>query len=444
MLLERLVNYLWDILWIIIFGASVFSFFAIKRKIPKELIKNSSTPNPGSEHMKKNHHQLFFASIAGSVGLGNIFVVIDAMQQGGPGIIIWLWIGALLGRYLKFWELLFSLESATTINKEKFTGGMVYVQGAFTGIFGKILAIIFTGFLLLYSVEVYQFSSLVKITSNTILFYIPQISLFYGHYLQFFCGLTFLALLFFLREGKKFLQSVTVLMKIFFLGYFSFFAFLMIKNFQLILPIFQEIFHSTFSLQCGYKAKLQSVVAGISTAIYSQDIAIGYEGVMQKYAKVNPDGFVSYCKKIISGNVIDVSVCTASALIAIIHCKSRGIAYNSLSSIEIISQVFQAIPMGEFIFAILVFCAAFTTVATYLQAGNITLSYVKKRYGLNWLGNSFNLAAFPILMGSIYYPLGMLKNIMLLSAGCLVLINCLAIFRLINKRPIGSVVVQDI
>ena len=53
MLLERLVNYLWDILWIIIFGASVFSFFAIKRKIPKELIKNSSTPNPGSEHMKK-------------------------------------------------------------------------------------------------------------------------------------------------------------------------------------------------------------------------------------------------------------------------------------------------------------------------------------------------------------------------------------------------------
>jgi AGCS family alanine or glycine:cation symporter len=437
MLLDILVNYLWEGLWIIIFLTSIFAFFSIRRKIPSHLFKNKEPANNEEKEIKKNHHYLFFASMAGAVGLGNIFVVIDAVQKAGPGVIFWLWIGAGLGRYLKFWELFFSLENAAMVNGEKFTGGMVYIHKAFNGKFGKILTMIFTVLLLLYSIELYQFSSLVKVTVTTIMHYIPQIALSHSTFLQFCCGFLFLFMLFILGEGKKFLDSVTILMKIFLIGYFSLFAFLVIKNIALIPDIFKEIFYSIFSFKQGFNGKLNAIVAGISTAIYSGDIAIGYEGVMQKYAKVTPEGLPAYCKKIIQSNIIDVSVCTASALIAIIHCKSRGLAYNFASSMEIISQVFASIPMGKFIFAILIFCAAFTTVATYLQAGNITLNYVKKVYNFSWLGNRFNFFAFPVLIGSIYYPLDMLKNIMLLSAGFLILINCLTIFRLINIRKRG-------
>lgn len=48
--------------------------------------------------------QAFTISLAGRVGLGNIFGVAAALILGAPGAIFWMWIVAMLGMSTSFFE----------------------------------------------------------------------------------------------------------------------------------------------------------------------------------------------------------------------------------------------------------------------------------------------------------------------------------------------------
>ena len=49
--------------------------------------------------------RLFFTSIAGMVGIGNIVSVIIAVTIGGPGALVWLWVAGFVGMLVKYSEV---------------------------------------------------------------------------------------------------------------------------------------------------------------------------------------------------------------------------------------------------------------------------------------------------------------------------------------------------
>lgn len=65
-------------------------------------------------------------ALAGTLGVGNIAGVANAMALGGAGAIFWMWISALLAMILKYAEILLAVRYRETAPDGSHTGGAVY------------------------------------------------------------------------------------------------------------------------------------------------------------------------------------------------------------------------------------------------------------------------------------------------------------------------------
>jgi AGCS family alanine or glycine:cation symporter len=65
-------------------------------------------------------------ALAGTLGVGNIVGVANALWIGGAGAILWMWISALVAMILKYAEIVLAVSHRRTDGKERFFGGAVY------------------------------------------------------------------------------------------------------------------------------------------------------------------------------------------------------------------------------------------------------------------------------------------------------------------------------
>ena len=88
--------------------------------------------------------QALSAVLAATVGLGNISGVSIAINQGGPGVLVWMWVTALIGASIKF----FSASLAVSIRKKDENGdylaGPMYYMSLGIKKWGRPLAIWFS------------------------------------------------------------------------------------------------------------------------------------------------------------------------------------------------------------------------------------------------------------------------------------------------------------
>ena len=99
----------------------------------KELIAEGSETARGQNPVK-----LYFASVSGMAGLGNIVAVIKAILIGGPGALVWLWIAALCGMIIKYAEIYLGIKYRRKNKHGGFDGGpMYYLQEAYQSPFLK-------------------------------------------------------------------------------------------------------------------------------------------------------------------------------------------------------------------------------------------------------------------------------------------------------------------
>ena len=94
--------------------------------------------------------QALTTAIAAQVGTGNLAGAATAIVSGGPGAIFWMWVSAFFGMATIYAEATLA-QKYKTVNKDgHVTGGPVYyIRAAFKGKFGKILAGLFSVFIIL-------------------------------------------------------------------------------------------------------------------------------------------------------------------------------------------------------------------------------------------------------------------------------------------------------
>ncbi|HCR36831.1 MAG TPA: sodium/alanine symporter protein, partial [Opitutae bacterium] len=221
----------------------------------------------------------FYASVGGCVGIGNLVTIAVAIQIGGPGALVWVWLVALLGMIIKYSEIYLGITYREPNDKNGYNGGpMYFLKKAFPG--RTWVPILMAALMCIYGVEIYMFR-IVK-ESFVVNFNLPPVGVTIG----------FLALILFAVSGgiARVGAISSFLIPAFVLIYLGMTAWVLGQNAAKLPELFGLIIRSAFTGHAALGGFIGSTFAltiskGISSACYSGDIGIGYASIIHSEAR---------------------------------------------------------------------------------------------------------------------------------------------------------------
>ena len=329
--------------------------------------------------------KLILASLGTSLGLGNLTWVAEEVRETGVGILPWIWITVLVGATIKYAEIYWSIY----FRRENIGGPFIFLQYVK---WGRGMALIFSGAMMLYSIENYQFHKM-------------------SQQLPSYCfPIAILATIIPVFMGVQFLVGIASVLTSFFLltylGIFCAVICLYWNNMGVFLHLMiQEAFGPQWYLY---------LLAGFSTAIYSGDIAIGYDGILQSYSSENNPNRQALMS--ILALLGDSFVCTITGILL------------GISNIQDVEGVFSSI-LPEclgFLFPVVVLVLAYTTITGYLLVGSlVSQQYLNGKY--YFMGLAVIIFA---LSGNNSMVEGLPKLYMEILSKILIVVNCSGIIYL--------------
>lgn len=73
----------------------------------------------------------FFASTGGMIGIGNVVGIVTAIQIGGPGALLWIWIAGIIGAIVKYSEIYLGFKFRVENGEGGYDGGPMYFLKSF-------------------------------------------------------------------------------------------------------------------------------------------------------------------------------------------------------------------------------------------------------------------------------------------------------------------------
>ena len=349
------------------------------------------------------------------IGLGNIVTVVSTVTIGGPGSLIWLWIASFLGMLVKYSEVYLGIKYRIKNNDHGFDGGpMYYLRIAFKN---KILPVIVCLLLCIYGAEVSQFLILTDTVAGTF-------SL--NRYLVI-AVLLFFILLTSVKGINRFANVCSAMMPPFMLVYMALGIWIISDHYSDLPNIFSLILSSFLD----YKSQVGGVAAGgillaahygVSRAVYSGDIGIGYDSIIQSETQtIYPE---KQARMSIFALFTDSLICTISILILLVTgmWEVKGLQPSEY----VVSALKLYLPNVEYFMAVLFVFAGFTTITGYLVVGQKCAKYLNKKYG-QCLYILYSVFAFIFFS---FYAQEQVILVMSVSGGLLMVINMIGVFKL--------------
>jgi len=366
-------------------------------------------------HSAKEHQygvhplRLYFASVGGMVGLGNIVAVVTVVTIGGPGGIFWLWVASFLGMIIKYCEIYLGVKYRVKNDKGGYDGGpMYFLQAAFRGRGMPIAAAIF---LMIYGVEISQFTILTDTFSN----------LFHIH--RLWVVVLLLALVLYSNVGgiARVAAWCSILMPPFMLGYIIACIWVICLHGDVLVRIVGEIIPSAFSGHAalgGFAGStwLMAASAGTARAVYSGDIGIGYDATVQSETRlVSP---VKQARIAVLALLSDTLICTCSCLVILVTGLWYSAEQMQLSE-YVRTALMPHVPYVHLWLPAAFFIAGFTTIIGYFSVGMKAAHFLNQRYGRK-LYMGYGCIAFIVFS---FCEQSQVLTIMSIAGGLLVLCN---------------------
>lgn len=376
--------------------------------------------------IRKHHHteggihplKVFFASIGGCIGIGNIVAICTAVQIGGPGALLWIWVTAILGSIIKYAEIYLGIRYRISNGKGGYHGGpMYFLTRAFkSNTIPKVVALL----LCIYGVEIYQFGVIANtVTTN---FAVDRTWVVLG----------LLVLVIGVSSGG--IQRVghlsSFMIPVFILCYLSMGAWVLYSNFETLPGILSTIVHSAFTGHAAAGAFAGSgimlaISQGIRRGCYSGDVGVGYASVIHSESReCHPEKQAALA---IFDIFIDTfMVCTTSILIVLV----TGVWQEQMdASLLIQTALGLHFPFMEIFMPTFLFLLGYTTITAYFCAGIKCAEFLAPRYGkmLYYFYAALALALFSYIDN--YNAL----IVMSITGGLLLLFNLSGIYRLRNE-----------
>ncbi len=365
--------------------------------------------------------RVYFASVGGMVGLGNIVIVVTAVIMGGPGALFWLWLAAFCGTLIKYAEIYLGMKFRIDDDQGGHHGGpMIYLQKAFRNKYlSRFIPIIFCSLLAIYGIEISQFVIVADILTDV------------SHLPRFFVLGSVLVLTLYGGFGgiRRLANIATTLMPPFIVGYIGLCLYVIAFHVTELPYVLIDVFTSAFTghAAVGGFAGSSMMIAlqlGTARAVYSGDLGIGYDSIIQSESK-SRDPATQACLSIF-GVATDALICTLSILVVLV----TGLWKTEVEACHAVSQVFsQFFPHVEIFMAILIFIAGYTTLIAYLAVGEKAMRWLFPKWGRRVY---FVCATFAFICFSFLDQCHAI-TVMGLSGGLLVLTNLLGIWKLRNE-----------
>ena len=232
--------------------------------------KETITDEPGTSSLK-----VFFASLGGCIGIGNLATVAVAIKVGGPGALFWVCVVSFLGSIIKYSEIFLGLKFRVRNAYKGYDGGpMYYLQKAFpTQRWLPILCCIFLG---IYGVDIYMFTVIkTSFVANFNLETTPTMVVLLSLIILSVVG------------GIRRVGAIAMFfLPAFMIVYASMSVWVFVENSAIFPAMLKTIFISAFTGHAAMGGFMGSTVLltmskGMSSAAYASDLGSGLASVLQ-------------------------------------------------------------------------------------------------------------------------------------------------------------------
>ena len=312
--------------------------------------------------------QALSAVLAATVGLGNIAGVSIAIHQGGPGVLVWMWITAIVGSIIKFYSCSLSIKMRDNESYiEPLAGPMYYMKDGIKK-YGKTLAIWFSiaglfGVLPAFTANQLTQSYIDVLNPNQFI----ELGDF-GWKLVIGVVLTILTSLVIFGGLKSIVRVTSGLVPFMVIIYFLIGLFILISNYSIIPSTFKLIFVNAFDFNSAVVGGFWGLILiGIKRAVFSSESGVGlapiYHG-QSTTTKSTDEGLVAML-----GPILDtILVCTITGLIIII---SGAYEAKELNGIILTLEAFRILffGLGDYLLIFMISIFGISTLLTYSYYG---------------------------------------------------------------------------
>ena len=372
--------------------------------------------------------QALSAAVAATVGLGNISGVAIAIHDGGPGVVFWIWMTALIGMCIKFYSCSLAIMYRGTDSEGKLQGGPMYYITKGLGEKARPLAIFFAvcglfGFLGVFTANQFTETFMSVVDPGTTLIEMSDqnwkwtigIVLAIITSLVIFGGLSNIA-----KVASAIVPFMVAL-------YLVAVIVVMALNSEQILPSLKMIITEAWnfkSLATGGFWGL--VIIGVRRAMFSNEAGLGsapmYHGQSKNDEPIR-EGLVAML-----GPFIDtILVCTFTAIVIILS----GAYLEDSSGIVMTLSAFETtlFGWGDILLMVIVTAFALSTLFTYSYYGVKSLSFLTNAK----IGRFYNWYFVIMIVFAAVASLELVKNLIDLSYALMVIPNMIAVLLLAPK-----------
>jgi AGCS family alanine or glycine:cation symporter len=361
-----------------------------------------------------NPIRLYFTSMGGSIGVGNVGGIVAAVSIGGPGGLFWMWVAVFVGMLVKYAEIFLGIKYRVLNKNGVYDGGaMYYLSKAFKW---KVIPTLFCVLMCIYGTEIYQFKVVEDALVNAfnINRYVVMLALLAGTGYVMIGGVNRLSVV------------CSILMPFFLLVYTFVCLYVICKSDAKMVSILAEVFKSAFTGHAAVGGFLgstfsQAVQQGMSNAIYSGDIGIGYDSVIQSETQLSSPKVQA--RSAIFTLFTDCAICTLTVLLVLCTDQWKsGCAHGFDCVVLSLSPYF---PYVKQLMAVLFFLVGWTTIIGYLAVAMKSAKAISPKLTVYYI--VYAVCSFIIFS---FLDQNFARLIMFIAGGLMMLINLLGIFKL--------------
>ncbi len=322
------------------------------------------------------HFEALSSALAATVGMGNISGVAVAITMGGPGALFWMWVSAFVGMATKFFTCTLAIMYRGRDSAGRPQGGPMYVIEEGLGKKWKPLAVFFCLAALLGPLPMLNANQLTRAIKDVAL---APFGIEDSFQLNLLLGLTVAGIVSLVifggiqRIAKVASRLVPTMVAVYVLAV----VYILIKNYERVLPCFQLILEDAFTGTSVVGGAVGSVIViGAKRAAFSNEAGIGTAPMAHGAARTTEpirEGLVAMLGPLI--NTIVVCTMTALALLVTDVWQITGLGGITLT-VDAFNTAFPGTQTGGYVLLLCVMFFSFSSLFTLSYYGTKSFSYL--------------------------------------------------------------------
>ena len=406
------------------------------RRLPRAMrvLRDKQASDQGKQSGQISSVQALLSAIAATVGMGNIAGVAIALWVGGPGVVFWMWVSALVGMSTKFFEGALSIMYKGRDTAGEVQGGPMYIITHGLGPKWRPLAVAFSIFGLVGTLCFMQANQLVE--SITTVFTTPM-GIENTVWLRFGMGVALVVVVGAVILGgiKRIAKWASALVPIMVALYFMLVLVVMVMHYKELPGVFVTIFREAFSFEAGLGTFTFIALTGARRAAMVNEAGVGTASMMHGASK-NTDPIREGLIAMIAPAIDSGLVCTLTAIPILIagNYSGQGDVKGLYVALNTYGDLLPGI--GQYLLMIIVFCFAMSTMFSYSYYGQKCTNFLFGAHRAKY----YNYYYLAMIVVAAVMPLKTIVSIMDLAFAFMALCT---MFTLIALSPRVKALMRD-